>query len=297
MPERVTKGESVASILTIAINKGKRPGPARSKSTGKQERKGLKLKWCPVKDCQKVTHLQRSYLSKFHNITAGFIMERDLFMAREYKGKAEVKQMKKEMREGKRKHREQPTKPSATITSSTLDKETAPMEITSGPSTSQAEDPEQPPSPSPILIPTDVPSEEEDNEEDESHYPDWKGFFDDPNPKSNRHRWLVLFYHHLNRPDCRRKKQKNGLQHADNVRRILEDLQPRGSDIDILSEDEDYIVWTHWVDPNTENLGSGTIRSYLGSYQAFPDLSPWNGCGRHRPRGRSRCPPNLPEGN
>ena len=29
-------------------------------------------------------------------------------MAREYKGKAEVKQMKKEMREGKRKRREQP---------------------------------------------------------------------------------------------------------------------------------------------------------------------------------------------
>lgn len=114
-------------------------------------------------------HLQRSYLSIFHNIKAGFIMEKYLFMAREYKGKAEVKQMKKEMREGKRKRREQRTEPSATITSSTLDEETAPMEITSGPSTSQAEDPEQPPSPFPILIPTDVPSKEEDDEEDERH--------------------------------------------------------------------------------------------------------------------------------
>ena len=155
-------------------------------------------------------------------------------MAREYKGKAEVKQMKKEMREGKRKHREQPTKPSVTITSSTLDEETAPMEITAGPSTSQAEEPEPTPSPSPILIPADVPSEEEDGEEDESHYPDRKAFFKDPNPRSNRHRWLVLFYHHLNKPDCGRKKQKNQLQHAEHVRRILEDLQPRGSDKDIL---------------------------------------------------------------
>ena len=34
-------------------------------------------------------------------------MEKYLFTAREYKGKAEVKQMKKEMREGKRKRREQ----------------------------------------------------------------------------------------------------------------------------------------------------------------------------------------------
>ena len=163
-------------------------------------------------------------------------------MAREHKGKAEVKQMKKEMREGKWKRREQPTKPSVTqptkpsvtITSSTLDEETAPMEITAGPSTSQAEEPEPTPSPSPILIPADVPSEEEDGEEDESHYPDRKAFFKDPNPRSNRHRWLVLFYHHLNKPDCGRKKQKNRLQHAEHVRRILEDLQPRGSDIDIL---------------------------------------------------------------
>ena len=176
--------------------------------------------------------------------------------------------MKKEMREGKRKRKEQPTKPSATITSSTLDKETTSMEITAGPSTSQAEDPEPTPSPSPIKNPTDATSEEEDDEE----YPYRKAFIDDPNPRSNRHRWLVLFYHHLNKPDCGRKKQKNRLQHAEHVRRILEDLQPRGSDIDILSEDEDYIVWTHWVDPNMETLRSGTIRSYLGSYQSFLDF-------------------------
>ena len=56
------------------------------------------------------------------------------------------------------------------------------------------------------------------------------------------------------------------------MRRILEDLQPRGPDIDILSEDEGYIIWTHWIDPNTENLRSGTIRLYLGSYQAFLDF-------------------------
>ena len=126
------KAELVASILSITINKGRRRGPARSTSTstGMQKRKDLKLKWCPVKDCQKVTHLLRSHLSKFQNIKAGFLMEKYLNVAREYKGKAEIKQMKKEMREGKRKRKEQPTKPSATITSSTLKKETTPMEIT-----------------------------------------------------------------------------------------------------------------------------------------------------------------------
>ena len=36
-----------------------------------------------------------------------------------------------------------------------------------------------------------------------------------------------------------------------------------------MSEDEGYIVWTDLVDPKMEDLSSGTIRSYLGTYQMF----------------------------
>ena len=73
----------------------------------------------------------------------------------------------------------------------------------------------------------------------------------------------------MDTPDCGRKRSKNRCQHARQVRKILEDLDAQGKDTNILSEDEGYIVWTHWVDPNIEELSSGTIRSYLGTYKMF----------------------------
>lgn len=65
------------------------------------------------------------------------------------------------------------------------------------------------------------------------------------------------------------KKSKNQLQHASQVRTILEELDPLGKDIRVLSEDEGYIVWTEFVDLKMEVLKGGTIRSYLGSYELF----------------------------
>ena len=70
-------------------------------------------------------------------------------------------------------------------------------------------------------------------------------------------------------PDCGRKKNRNRLQHAEHIRRILNDLDPDGVGRDILSEDKGYIVWTQWVDPNMDYLRFGTIRSYLGSLDSF----------------------------
>ena len=40
---------------------------------------------------------------------------------------------------------------------------------------------------------------------------------------------------------------------------VLEDLDSGGRDINILSQDEGYIVWTDWADPKMEELSSGTI--------------------------------------
>ena len=38
------------------------------------------------------------------------------------------------------------------------------------------------------------------------------------------------------------------------MRKILEDLEPTGTNIDVLSGDEGNIVWTDWVDPKMESL-------------------------------------------
>ncbi|CAH3162390.1 unnamed protein product [Porites lobata] len=81
--------------------------------------------------------------------------------------------------------------------------------------------------------------------------------------------WLGLFYKYLNTPDCRRKRDKNRLQHATHVRTILEDIDLKGKDLEMLSEDEGYIVWTEWVDRKLERKRSGTVRSHLGSYNHF----------------------------
>lgn len=62
-------------------------------------------------------------------------------------------------------------------------------------------------------------------------------FFNCPNPKTDRHKWLVAFHNHLSLPDAGRKKNRNRLQHASHIRTILEDLEPNGTGIDILSRD------------------------------------------------------------
>ena len=83
---------------------------------------------------------------------------------------------------------------------------------------------------------------------------------------------MCLFFQELNKQDLGRKKSRNRLQHASHVRKIVEDLEPNGTNIDVLSGDEGNIVWTDWVDPKMESLRAGTIRSYLGSYEMFLDF-------------------------
>lgn len=53
------------------------------------------------------------------------------------------------------------------------------------------------------------------------------------------------------------------------MRSILEHLDPRGKDIQVLSRDEGRIVWTDFVESKMDTLKGGTIRSYLGSYEMF----------------------------
>ena len=73
----------------------------------------------------------------------------------------------------------------------------------------------------------------------------------------------MAFYSHLNLPDAGRKKDHNRLQHACHIQTLLEELDPRGTDIEILADKEGYIVWTDWVD-----LKMGTPAH--GHHQSLP---------------------------
>ena len=95
-------------------------------------------------------------------------------------------------------------------------------------------------------------------------------YFTSANPKTTQHKWLVLFYWWLNTADAGRKEDRKRLHHASHIRLMLEDLQledlqPGGDGIDVLSADEGQIVWTDWVDVKLLSLKSGTINGYLGT--------------------------------
>jgi len=118
---------------------------------------------------------------------------------------------------------------------------------------------------------TSTPLEENKEEDDDTgvEYTLQEDFFTSASPTTDRHRWLIAFYNHLNLPDAGRKKARNRLQHAAHVKTILEDLDPHGSDLEVLSRDEGHIVWTEWVDLKMNILKTGTINVYLGTYQKF----------------------------
>lgn len=225
----------VDKSFSIVVNTTKRRGPRRPGN-----RKGLPLKWCPVEDCSYVTAHLRKHLMNNHRVKAGAYFDNLLKEARLYKGKEEVDNLPlvKQEPETRSPQQQQP-----------VDKE---------PEVSVEEVKEDQEEPSSYL-------EDEDYEEDQLQ----EQYFTSANPKTTRHKWLVLFYRWLNTADAGRKKDCNRLQHASHIRLMLEDLQPGGDGIDVLSADEGQIVWTDWVDVKLLSLKSGTINGYLGTYEKF----------------------------
>lgn len=89
--------------------------------------------------------------------------------------------------------------------------------------------------------------------------------------KNNRHRWLVGFYDYLSRPSAGNKKDTIRLQHASQMRALLEHLEPGGDDITCLVQNEGDAVWQWWVSPMIDQKQNkpGTVISYLTSSEKF----------------------------
>ena len=241
--EEIEEGD-VDKAFNVAAKKIKRRGPQRS---GK--RKGLPLKWCPIADCSFVTCHMRKHLANKHRVKAGGYLESLLKVARLYQGKYEVDDLsnpkcKKE--------------PERSVSSAVP---MVSLENNGEESGREGQDL--------ALEENSSYSEDDDNDEDFPGFQLQEDFFTNPSPKTNREKWLILFFKWLNTADAGRKKNRNRLQHASHIRTILEDLQPRGEGIHILSVDEGQIVWTDWVDVKLSTLKSGTINGYLGTYEKF----------------------------
>ena len=67
------------------------------------------------------------------------------------------------------------------------------------------------------------------------------------------------------------------------VKTILEDIDPSGDNILILAEEEGNHVWVDWVIPNLKKKAAGTIKSYLTSLQKFLEYVTKKGKRPHLP--------------
>ena len=96
-------------------------------------------------------------------------------------------------------------------------------------------------------------------------------YFTAAHPSTTRHRWLVLFYEFLTRPTAGDKKRAIRLQHASQMRLLLEAIDPKGNDILPLLDHQGDAVWKLWVKPHLTNgtKKPGTIISYLTSFEKF----------------------------
>ena len=118
--------------------------------------------------------------------------------------------------------------------------------------------------------------EESDDQSDSSFEPvasnlTAEQFFTTTTPKNPRHRWLTGFYDYLSRLVMGDKKKSIHLQHAGQMRILLEYLDLKGDDISCSAQDEGDAVWKRWVKP-TLNSGSkkaGTVISYLKTFEKF----------------------------
>lgn len=64
------------------------------------------------------------------------------------------------------------------------------------------------------------------SDEDDEECPMAADYFQEENPRTNRHKWMVHFYKYLFAPDAGFHKDQNRLQHACQVKRLLEETDP-----------------------------------------------------------------------
>ena len=278
----VNKGDidesQVERFFSMGFKGSKKRGPTIMIKGGKKV-KGRWKRWCPEPDCNYLgAYLSHHLQNKHHLNPTSSKYKTALKIAVRYKGVTEELEMMKTSKE-------QPTSED----SSTEEQE--PMETSK--KRPASEDPPTPPpkkqrpktkpaqetaSASPSCTAADQPESkasshadesDDDSDEDDDAYPMAADYFQEKNPKTNRHKWLVHFYRYLFTPTAGFHKDRNRLQHACQVRRLLEESDPNGNDISFIADDECNRVWIDWVVPNLRKKRPGTVKSYLTSFEIF----------------------------
>ena len=95
-------------------------------------------------------------------------------------------------------------------------------------------------------------------------------YFEDSKPSSDQQRWLCGFYNYLTLPDAGHKKKAQRLQHASQMKLLLE-VMALDDNFECLGEDNGDSVWLWWVEKHlqAQTNAPGTLASYLTSMQMF----------------------------
>lgn len=67
------------------------------------------------------------------------------------------------------------------------------------------------------------------------------------------------------------------------MKRLIEETDPKGDDINFLVKDEGNRVWVDWVVPNLQKKKPGTLKSYLTSFEVFLEFVSKKGKRPHLP--------------
>lgn len=140
-----------------------------------------------------------------------------------------------------------------------------------------------------------IEDDDSGSEQDDDDYslPTARAFFEAQRITTNRQRFLVDFYTHLGTVDEGQKTERIRLQHASQVRKILEDIDPGGKGIEPLAADQGRAVWNGWIVPRLQenSVAAGTLISYLGSFAKFLKFV----VRRHRRRQSTKDGPFISE--
>ena len=229
--------------------------PKKGKKTSVHRRK----KWCPMPQCNTICVRMEKHLQNVHHLKIGTVPYKvHLKEAKPYRGVMELDDHPR----------------------SVLAKE--PSTSSAAPQQTEAADCEDdsssdgatnicPPSVSESDSEADPESTSSDSGDRDPPKKTNLKYFNSTIFTSARHQWLCGFFQYLGLPDAAYCKETQRLQHASQIKILLETLAADEDDLECLGAENGDAVWVRWVDPHLQNKSKapGTLTSYLTSLQLF----------------------------
>ena len=214
-------------------------------------------RWYPIPDCTKICVRMNKHLQNVHKLKVGTVPYMVyLKEAKLYKGVMELDNPPRSV-----------PGPSPSAAASAVKE--SPADCEDGSSTSGETN---------MCPPTDLESDSKSDDESSSSGSEYQParvtqnvYFSATSFQSDRHKWLCGFYTYLGLPDAGYKKEAQRLQHASQVKLLLEALDPQNDDLACIGADNGDAVWVRWVDRHLQakSKAPGMLISYLCSLELF----------------------------